>query len=111
MYRALEEQRIATEGTPDPLPSPNTGGFPKAEFFTSTMPRLPPDLEPLLPFKDGGVGNGEGSVIDGSGVGRAVNVLVMERLGENLMTLSQVGSDGWQYACRKLIISCITDTQ
>lgn len=110
VYRALEEQRIATEGSLDPLPAPATGGFPRAEFFTSNMPRLPPSLAAASSSPYGG---GSGSGADGGGNGsgggggggdilaegggaaavepeRAVNVLAMERLGDNLMTLSQV---------------------
>lgn len=107
VYRALEAQRIATRDAPEPLPPHTTGGFPKAEFFASTMPRLPSHLGSSPPsFGDGGgggtgsgfggdgVGAGVGNVngvSDGAGVGCAVNVLAMERLGENLMSLSQVG--------------------
>ena len=111
VYRALEEQRAATEGSPDPLPAANAGGFPRAEFFTSAMPRLPPGLASPSPYGGGADGGGGGSVSgggggiaaegggDGGGGGggataveaeRAVNVLAMEQLGDNLMTLSQV---------------------
>ena len=93
VYRALEKQRISARDTPNPLPAPTTGGFPKAEFFTSVMPRLPPDLAPPSPLEDSGVGSGGGVISGGDeGIvgGRAVNVLAMERLGENLMALSQV---------------------
>lgn len=97
MYKALEEQRIATQGSPEPLPSPTTGGFPRAEFFAATMPRLAPHLDSLSPYPDvgsGGVvsggGGGSGVSVEGVGAGCAVNVLAMERLGDNLMALSQV---------------------
>ncbi|CAN0284829.1 unnamed protein product, partial [Hapterophycus canaliculatus] len=101
----LEKQRLATEGSPDPLPPPTTGGFPRAEFFTSTMPHLPPHLASSYPY-DHGDGAAGGSVTGGGGGGGAggggskdnagapetecaVNVLAMERLGKNLMSLSQ----------------------
>ncbi|CAM9223103.1 unnamed protein product, partial [Laminaria digitata] len=107
VYRALEAQRIATRDAPEPLPPPATGGFPKAEFFASTMPRLSPHLGSS--YGDGGSGGGGGGGggsgtisggdgvgvvgvnggLDGAGAGCAVNVLAMERLGENLMSLSQ----------------------
>eukprot|EP00752_Nemacystus_decipiens_P012470 g11044.t1 len=108
VYRALEQQRIATKGSTGPLPPPTTGGFPRAEFFTSTMPHLPPHLA-LSPQRGLGLGDagGEvgGSISGGGGAGGRrgglaegaasaecavnVNVLAMERLGENLMSLSQ----------------------
>lgn len=100
VYRALEAQRIATRETLSPLPAHAVGGFPRAEFFTVTMPTLP--LVP--PFGDelgagdeyplGGARHGEAMGTDGPQPDpeRAVNVLAMERLGDNLMMLSQVRS-------------------
>lgn len=104
VYRALEKQRLATKSTPEPLPPPTTGGFPRAEFFTSKMPHLPLHLASSYPY-DHGDGGAGGSVTGGGGAGTegardnsgaperecAVNVLAMERLGKNLMSLSQVG--------------------
>ncbi|CAM9582760.1 unnamed protein product [Ectocarpus sp. 12 AP-2014] len=102
VYRALEKQRLATEGSTEPLPPRATGGFPKAEFFTSTMPQLPPHLASSSQYDvgDGAAGGGASGGGGGSGVhdvlvdsaleaGCAVNVLAMERLGDNLMSLSQ----------------------
>lgn len=80
------------------------GGFPRAEFFASTMPRLPPSLGTSSPYGGGngaggnvsgggsGGDGGDGAVAESVGVGCAVNVLAMERLGDNLMSLSQVSS-------------------
>ncbi|CAM9865450.1 unnamed protein product [Ectocarpus sp. 8 AP-2014] len=102
VYRALEKQRLATEGSTEPLPPRATGGFPQAEFFTSTMPQLPPHLASSSQYDvgDGAAGGGASGGGGGSGVhdvlvdsaleaGCAVNVLAMERLGDNLMSLSQ----------------------
>lgn len=98
MYRALEAQRIATVDSPVPLPAASVGGFPRAEFLTADMPVLQPSA-----LCDGGLTGMEdaaeigaregflgGSVVTAAGPPRAVNVLAMERLGDNLMTLSQV---------------------
>lgn len=103
VYRALEKQRLATEGSSEPLPPRATGGFPRAEFFTSTMPQLPPHLASSSQYDigDGAAGGGASGGGGGSGVhdvlvdsaleaGCPVNVLAMERLGDNLMSLSQV---------------------
>ncbi|CAM9641523.1 unnamed protein product [Ectocarpus sp. 12 AP-2014] len=102
VYRALEKQRLATEGSTEPLPPRATGGFPQTEFFTSTMPQLPPHLASSSQYNvgDGTAGGGASGGGGGSGVhdvlvdsaleaGCAVNVLAMERLGDNLMSLSQ----------------------
>ncbi|CAM9564360.1 unnamed protein product [Ectocarpus fasciculatus] len=102
VYRALEKQRLATECSSEPLPPRATGGFPRAEFFTSAMPQLPPHLVSSSQYDvgDGAPGGGASGGGGGSGVhdalvdsaleaGCAVNVLAMERLGDNLMSLSQ----------------------
>lgn len=71
------------------------------------MPSLPSSLTNDLDGERGGIIGGGGGAVGGAtsrvdgkaegsgGLGRAVNVLAMEMLGENLMTLSQVVcSDG-----------------
>lgn len=101
MYRALEAQRVATQATRDPLPAPGVGGFPRAEFYTIDMPTLPSSLRGDTHGAGGATSGATGSgavstaglepTTAGDSLGRAVNVLAMERLGDNLMTLSQVG--------------------